>query len=159
MGLDRQLREHLGLLRGSKAVILGIGSTLKGDDAVGPLVCERLAGQVSATVIDAGTVPENYLRPILNAQPDCLLIVDAIDFAGDPGQARVFEADQISSFAFSTHALSPHLLLDLLRQEIDVDVYLVGIQPGHTRLGQPVSAAVRDSIETIAGLLLDVFPR
>jgi len=158
MGLDRQLREYLSPRRGLKTVILGIGSTLKGDDGVGPLVCERITGKVSATVIDAGTVPENYLAPIVKAQPECLLIVDAIDFAGDPGQARVFRADEMSAFAFSTHALSPHLFLDLLHQEIDVDVCLVGVQPGHTRLGEPVSSAVHDSIEILAGALMEIFP-
>jgi hydrogenase 3 maturation protease len=158
MSLDRQLAECLRPLRGSRTVILGIGNTLKGDDAVGPLVCARLASHVSATVIDAGTVPENFLRPILDARPENLLIVDAIDFAGEPGQMRVLRADEMSAFAFSTHALSPHLFLDLLHQEIDVKVYAVGIQPSHTELGEPVAAPVRESTERLADVLIETFP-
>jgi hydrogenase 3 maturation protease len=158
MRLDRKLAECLDTLRGTRTVILGIGNTLKGDDGVGPLVCARLAGQVSATVIDAGTVPENHLRPIISAKPENLLVIDAVDFAGHPGQVRVFPPDRMSDFAFSTHALSPHLFLDLLRQEIDVDVTIIGIQPGHTHLGEPVSAGVREAMELLAGMLVETFP-
>ena len=62
--IDPRLHERLDELCGSRTVVLGVGNTLKGDDGVGPLVCERLAGKISATVIDAGTVPENHIGPI-----------------------------------------------------------------------------------------------
>ena len=66
MGTDEQLFEQLNKLRDSATVIVGIGNTLKGDDGAGPLVCQQLRrAKVCAGLIDAGTVPENYIQPII----------------------------------------------------------------------------------------------
>ena len=43
-----QIRSKLTPLRGLKTIILGIGNTLKGDDAAGPLLCELLVGKTCA---------------------------------------------------------------------------------------------------------------
>jgi len=159
MGVDRRLLESLAAWRDSKAVILGVGNILKGDDAAGPLVCERLSGgRLSAVVIDAGTAPENYVRPILNAEPDVLLIVDAVDFGGRTGEIRIFEPAEIRRFAFSTHALSLHLFIDRLQQERPLTAHLIGIQAGERGLGDTVSSAVHEAIETLAVTLAVLFP-
>ena len=159
MGTDQQLFEQLSKLGGSKTVIVGIGNTLKGDDGAGPLICEQLrqAG-VSAEVIDAGTVPENYIQPIIKKTPQNLLIIDAIDFGAAPGVINIFKPEQLSSSVISTHILSPHLFLDMIRQDIDVDVYFVGIQPAQTKLGQSVSAAVKEAIQWLVRSLAEIFP-
>lgn len=152
------IAECLSALRGTRTVILGVGNTLKGDDGVGPLLCARLAGKVSAVVIDAGTVPENYLRPIIDAKCRNLLIVDALDFGGSPGQVRVLSPDEAGAFAFSTHSLSLHLFLDLLGREIEMQTLVLGIQPAHTQLARPVSPAVQETIARLADALVRVFP-
>jgi len=157
MGVDRRLLESLARSRHSKVVILGIGNTLKGDDGAGPLVCERLSGKVSARVIDAGAVPENYIGPVLQASPDVLLIVDAVDFGGHPGQIRVCTPDEIHGFAFSTHALSLHLSIDLIRREKKLEVYVIGVQAGGTKLGDCLSPAMREAVETLVDTLTQLF--
>ena len=66
MGAEDQLFKQLRKLRGSQTLIIGIGQLLKGDDGAGPLVCQRLqSAKVSAEIIDAGTVPENYIQPVI----------------------------------------------------------------------------------------------
>ena len=157
MGVDRQLLESLAQWRDSRVVILGVGNTLKGDDAAGPLVCERLSGRVSASVIDAGTTPENYIRPVLKASPDILLIVDAVDFGGCPGQLRVCPPDQIHRFAFFTHALSFHLSIEVIRRQKKLEVYLIGIQADRMRLGDRLSPAMREAVETLVDTLAELF--
>ncbi len=159
MQVHRQLSEQLERWRGSTVVILGIGNTLKGDDGAGPLLCEQLAGRVSSQVIDTGTVPENYIQPIVTTRPDHLIIVDAVDFGAAPGTVRLFQPQDINSVAFSTHALSPRLFLDVLRRETGADICLIGIQPGHTELGQPVCPAVQESVRMLADLMAGIFPR
>ena len=158
MSLDAQSRAQLDTLRDTSMVILGVGNTLKGDDGAGPLVCTRIAGRVSATVIDAGTVPENYLSPIVKAAPENLLILDAVDFGGRPGQVQVFPPDRATDFVFSTHSLSFHLFLTLLHQHKATRALLLGIQPGHTELGRPLSVPVQEAIDALAALLIDLFP-
>lgn len=153
-----KFRERLEGWRGSRIVILGVGNTLKGDDGFGPLVCAALANKVAARVIDAGTVPENHLRPLIQAGPQLLLVIDAVDFGGAPGAVGVFTLDQINDVAFSTHALSLRLFVDVLRTEIEVDVLLLGVQPIGTQLGQSVSAPVQASIREVAETLITMLP-
>jgi hydrogenase 3 maturation protease len=158
MAIDRQLLESLAGRCGSKVLILGVGNTLKGDDAAGPLVCERLSGRLSAVVLDVGVTPENYVGPILKAHADVLLIVDAVDFGGTPGVLRIFEPSEIREFAFSTHALSLHLFIETLQRDRPFDVRVIGIQTGSRQLGDGVSPAVQQAVETLADTLQTLLP-
>jgi len=158
MAADTHLLESLRTLHGSRTVILGIGNTLKGDDGVGPCICERLTGCVSAHVIDAGTVPENHIARIARLRPDNLLVIDAMDFRADPGTIRLFDPSDIPSVALSTHTLSPRLFVDLLQREAEVAVRFLGVQPSQTQFGVPLSEAVQSAVEVLADLLGQVFP-
>ena len=159
MGTDRQLFEQLSNLRGSRTLIVGIGNILKGDDGAGSFVCEQLkqAG-IKAEIIDAGTVPENYIQRIIKKTPRSLLIIDAIDFQALPGTIKIFKPEQINSTVISTHTLSPRLFADVVSRNIKVDVYFVGIQPAHTRLGDSMSPQVCQAARQLAQMLIDVFP-
>jgi len=159
MSAGEQLLDHLNKLRGSATVIVGIGSTLRGDDGAGPALCQQLASTgICAELLDAGTVPENYIQPIIKKAPRNLLVVDAIDFGGSPGEIRIFEPGQLDSLAVSTHVLSPGLFVDVIRRSIGVEVYFIGIQPVGTVLGQPLSPPVADAVRHLAQLLADIFP-
>ncbi|MHC4571310.1 MAG: hydrogenase 3 maturation endopeptidase HyCI [Planctomycetota bacterium] len=159
MGTDEQLFEQLNKLRDSATVIVGIGSTLKGDDGAGPLVCQQLRHtKVCAELIDAGTVPENYIQAIIKKAPQNLLIIDAIDFGASPGTVSIFKAEQLNSLVFSTHALSPRLFVDMVRKNIKVDVYFVGIQPAQVQLGQSISPQVSQAIQRLTDVLTEIFP-
>ena len=166
MGTDQQLLRQLNKLRNSATLIVGIGNLLKGDDGVGPLVCEQLAGKTSAELIDAGTVPENYIQPIIKKAPRNLLVIDAIDFGAPAGTIRIFEPERLNSHAFSTHTLSPRLFVDMVCQNIRIedpakrepDVYFVGIQPAQTQLGQSISPQASEAIQRLCRALTDIFP-
>jgi hydrogenase 3 maturation protease len=159
MGSDQSLFEQLNKLRDSSTVIVGMGNILKGDDGAGPLVCEQLkAAKVSSELIDAGTVPENYIQRIIKKAPRTLLIIDAINFGAEAGTIKIFEPSQLNSIVVSTHTLSPRLFVDIIRRSIQIDVYFIGIQPAQTQLGQPLSVAVRRAIEKLIGVLAEVFP-
>lgn len=158
MDVDREFLGQLEALSGSKTLILGIGNVLKGDDGAGPAVCEQLKSlEICAEVMDAGTVPENYIGPIIKRSPENLLIVDATDFGAAAGSIRMFDTGQLNSYAFTTHTLSPHLFVDMLKKEIDVEVYLVGIQPEHVELGKPLSESVNGAVEALCRCLEEVF--
>ncbi len=158
MGTDKQLFEQLNKLRGYKTLIVGVGNILKGDDGAGPLVCQQLNGKISADLIDAGTVPENYIQTIIKKAPRNLLIIDAIDFGASPGTINLFKPEQLNSSAFSTHTLSPRLFADMVCKDIDVDVYFVGIQPAQTQLGESQSAQVSQAIQSLVNVLTEIFP-
>jgi hydrogenase 3 maturation protease len=158
MASDKSLSEQLNKLCSSSTLILGIGNILKGDDGAGPLVCERLKeANISAGLIDAGTVPENYIQRIIKKSPRTLIVIDAIDFGAEAGTIRILEPEQLNSLVISTHTLSPRLFVDMVRQSIQVDVYFLGIQPAQTQLGQPLSAAVNKAIDKLSAVLTEIF--
>lgn len=159
MGTDEEVLEQLSKLRGSKTVILGIGNSLKGDDGAGPLICRHLQdAEISADVIDAGTVPENYIQLIIKKAPQNLLVVDAIDFGSHAGAVRIFKPEQLSSLVISTHTLSPRLLVDMVCRSIEVDVHFVGIQPEQTQLGQSITPQVNQAVQKVTDVLVEIFP-
>jgi hydrogenase 3 maturation protease len=159
MSSEQSLLKQLDIFRDSDTIILGIGNTLKGDDGAGPLVYQRLKdAKICAEVLDAGTVPENYIQKITGKSPQNLLIIDAIDYGETPGTIRLFKPEKLSSHVISTHSLSPRLFVDMICQNIDVDVYFIGIQPEQMQLGQPVSAQVTQAIEQLAEALIQIFP-
>ena len=135
------------------ALIVGVGNTLRGDDGVGPLVCHELKAILPDRVIDAGTVPENYIGKIIKKAPQALVIIDAIDHNAQPGDIRVFRADEINSMAISSHSLSPALFVDVILNDISPDVYIVGIQPKHLSLGCPPCLEVSRSAQTLVSLI------
>ena len=157
MKFDKQLFGQLNKLSNSTTLILTIGNILKGDDAVGPLIYEQLKGRISTEIIDAGTVPENYIQPIIKKAPENLLIIDAIDFAASPGTIRIFKPNQLNSLIISTHSLSPRVFVDMITQEIDVNVNFLGIQPLGTQMGCPLSTAVNKTAQQLISILTEIF--
>ena len=137
-------------------LILTIGNTLKGDDAAGPTLAEKLKPVIGDRIIDAGTVPENYIQPIINKNPKIFLIIDAINFDTEPGSIKIFPPEKIKSMAVSTHAPSPQLFLDVIKSSISPEVYFLAIQPEQTTLGEPLSPTVQLAVNTVANTITDL---
>jgi hydrogenase 3 maturation protease len=144
------LSRQLGKLNPAKTVIVGVGNTLKGDDGAGPRICHILRDKITAEFIDAGSAPENYIAKIIKISPEKLLIIDAVDFGAAPGTIKIFDIKDLGRFLFSTHCLSPHLFVEAIRSEINVDVIFIGIQPARLHLGRDLSKQVSDTIAALA---------
>ena len=156
--MDNKLLKQLSRLAGSKTLIVGIGNTLKSDDGAGPLVCEKLQrSKITADIIDAGSAPENYIQPVVKKAPQDLLVIDAIDSGASAGTISIFKPEQLSSIIVSTHTLSPRLFTDMVCQQIDVQVFFIGIQPKHVQLGREVSREVNNAIRELADTLTGIF--
>jgi hydrogenase 3 maturation protease len=156
---DSKIAEKLEKLRGSKSVIVGIGNTLKSDDGAGPAVCQMLEGKTTAEIIDAGTVPENFIQFIGRKKPQNVLIIDAVDFGSKPGDMKIIAPEELNSFAISTHTLSPRIFADLLRQITDTKVFFLGIQPENLQFGETLSAEVLKAVHNLAEILISVFKK
>ncbi len=152
-----KIADELEKIKGSKTVIIGIGNTLKSDDGAGPAVCKLLEGKTTAEIIDAETVPENFIQVIVRKKPQVVLVIDAVDFGASPGEMKIIALDQLNSFAISTHTLSPRIFADLLRQTIDVKVIFLGIQPKQLQFGESLSDEVANAVNKLAGILISIF--
>ncbi|MGC8797822.1 MAG: hydrogenase 3 maturation endopeptidase HyCI [candidate division WOR-3 bacterium] len=133
-----------------KTVIIGIGNPDHGDDGVGPAVAHLLQkrNRTSALIIDAGIVPENFLGPVISALPARVLLIDACDFNGAPGDFRLFNRSELQHLTvrgFSTHTPPLNLLANFIYAETGAEIWLLGIMPGQTArpgLSPAVTAAL-----------------
>ncbi len=152
-----KIADELEKLRGSKTVIIGIGNTLKSDDGAGPAVCQLLEGKTIAEIIDAGTVPENFIQVIVRKKPQVVLVIDAVDFGASPGEMKIIAPDQLNSSAISTHTLSPRIFTNLIQQTIDVKIIFLGIQPKQLQFGESLSDEVSQSVRNLTDILISIF--
>jgi hydrogenase 3 maturation protease len=146
-----RLREFLAL----RACIVGVGNRLKGDDAAGCLVLDRVAGRLRAHCVDAGAAPENILEPVARRDPEAILLIDAADFGAAPGAVRLFAPDGLAAGGVSTHGVSLGLACAYWRERTGARIGLLGIQPGSVTLGKAPTDAVLRAVETVATALLD----
>ncbi len=135
--------------------LLGIGNRMWRDDGVGSLTVEALEDYPELHTVDGGMVPENYLEKVVGHDPDTILIIDAVDFNGRPGELRLLEPGQLAGSGLSTHAGSPATLAQYLELRTGARVGLLAIQPGDTNQGSELSpevaATMRDLVEGLAG--------
>jgi hydrogenase 3 maturation protease len=138
---------HLKLHLVGKVLVLGIGNTLRSDDGVGSLLATAIEGKVPYIVYDSSSSPENYLGKIIKDNPDTLLIVDAVDFGGYPGEYRLLEGDNMQTVNFfSTHDASISLAINYLKNSIKVDIIILAIQPKILAFGDKLSPEISKTL-------------
>lgn len=155
----RTLSEQLPAILHGRVCIVGVGSDLRGDDGAGPELIRLIGGRVSAECFDVGVAPENYLEKIVSVAPDTVLIVDAADFDGAPGEAMIFSAEDAKSGGLSTHALSLDMVCTYLSVRRPMTVWVLGIQPAAVGLCAGLSAEVAATVGEIADCLAAMLPK
>jgi hydrogenase 3 maturation protease len=136
-----------------RVALVGVGNRLRGDDAFGPLVIDRVQDTVPADCFDCASTPENWLSKIEAAAPDTILALDIADFGGEPGELRLLRPDQLGRPGASTHGLSHRVWMELLSQRANAPIQMLAVQPIQIQLGSPVSEPVARRVEeVVAGL-------
>jgi hydrogenase 3 maturation protease len=149
--IERALRTALA---GRSAVLMGVGQALRGDDGFGPAAAGLLAGRAAAPVIDAGGAPENFSGAVRRRRPEVLVVLDAADFGGAPGELRLLGPGELAAGGLSTHAAGLRLLFDYLRAECGTEALVLAAQAGSLDLGAPMSPAVAAAARRAAELVL-----
>jgi hydrogenase 3 maturation protease len=141
--------------KGEKGVVLGIGNRLKGDDAVGSVIVEKLKEKIKnekLLIIDAENKPENYIGIIEKFSPSFILIIDAIDFNSFVGDFKIFTVDQIKDTTISTHNFSLPFFKKLLG---NIDIYILGIQIEKIEIGEKISQSLSETIKKIVRIFTE----
>jgi len=134
------------LLKGN-VVILGVGNELRGDDGVGVHIASRVKRR---NFINAGVAPENFVGKIKRMKPERIVIFDALDFGGKPGEVKIVDARKTEGLKISTHSLPLSFFCKLFE---DIGIYLVGIQPKNNEFGKGMSNEVVERAEKLVELL------
>jgi hydrogenase 3 maturation protease len=151
--MDSQFKDQLSEFVHGRTCVLGIGNRLWRDDGVGSHFAEALQPCPGLDVIDAGFIPENHLESVVNTRPDCILMIDATDFGGSPGDARLLYPEKIAGTCLSTHAGSLQMLAKYLHARTEAAIAVLGIQPADTRAGEKLSKSVRNTLDQLVALL------
>jgi len=152
MSLRSQLDRFFGTSEGVRAVVLGIGSQIRGDDAVGIAVVEHLERKAMGDVllIKTDVRPENFTGEIRKFNPTHVLMVDAAHFNGAPGEARVIPTQDIGGDRISTHHLPLTDLSYFIKGTMCADVALIGIQPESIAFGTEMTPALKRAAKQVA---------
>ena len=140
-------------LPNGKLVVVGIGNTLRGDDGAGSLVADRLRARHPDVVFDAAQAPENYLAPIRRADPGVVVLVDAADFGGSPGEVRTATTEDVEGSMMGTHAAPLSMFMRILKEDTGADVALLAIQAVTTELGEGLSGDVAEAVDDLVSRL------
>lgn len=139
---------------GGRVCVLGVGNRYRRDDGAGSLVAEYLVGRTDARSIDAGEVPENYLEQVAQSHPDTVLILDAFDFGGAPGDLRILDPDRVGASGLSTHALSLRMTAEYLSIRTRARLVFLAIQPADIGFGTELSENVSRAVELLKETLI-----
>ncbi len=157
MALREALRGFFKPPEGRRVVLVGIGSPIRHDDAAGLRVLELLGGRVPENVLLLRTeiVPESYTGAIRDFNPSHVLLLDAANFDGEPGEARIIPRDMIANATVSTHSLPLHIFIDYVRRSICERVALLGIQGADISLGEGMTPEVEKGALLVADAIKD----
>ena len=145
----------------ARIALVGVGHELRGDDAAGLLLAQRLQSMLDSQyvlVVEAGPVPENFSGVLRRFAPDLTLVIDAARMGAAPGAVRWLDWKDVRQANISTHTSSLCLLADFLARELDCPVALLGIQPATLSFDAPLSPLVQEACDQVCKLLLDVLP-
>lgn len=156
---EEELRKLQEGLQG-KTVIFTVGNLLKGDDGFGPVLASRIKDKVPS-VIDGGISPENFVHSIIREAPDTILVIDAADFKGKSGQARVFSPEEVQHLGyFSTHSFPITFILKFLKENCrNAKVVFLGVQPKSVRFGEGLSKEMEEAEGRLRQALLNILAK
>ena len=139
-----------------KSCVIGVGNTMRGDDAVGLEVARLLEGSLPPGVTVHTCEGEPVALLELWSGCDRVILVDAMVSGGEPGTVRSFDAAASPLPAElsgpSTHLLGVGEAIELARTlgRLPARVEVHAIEAGRLDAGEPLSATVAAAAAVVA---------
>ncbi|MCC6346128.1 MAG: hydrogenase 3 maturation endopeptidase HyCI [Nitrospirales bacterium] len=135
-------------------LIITAGNVLRADDGVGPYIARHLpVPRDGILVLDAGERPENIIDRAVGAKPVRTVIIDAAEFGGVSGEARIIPPELIEDHIVSTHAFPLSGVAEIIRCDTGSEVAFLGIQMGSKDFAEGLSVPVEQTAHEIIALL------
>lgn len=146
-----------------KAAVIGIGNPLRKDDGIAPLILEKLGEQrdrlpSGLDFIDAGIGGMSLLHYF--PKYDTVVIVDAVDFGGEPGETRFFSLEDVQNenmpIKLSTHVSDVMNILQLSYEigEAPDELFVFGIQPKEVTVEKGLTVELDQAVDSIISELI-----
>lgn len=148
-----------------RIVVLGVGNILNRDEGAGVYALQELEKRLpkgwkeKVELVDGGVLGLDLLPYVERATH--LLVLDAADFQGQPGEIREFSGEALKTFftgKISWHQLGFQEVLEVarVRGHYPGQIRLVGVQPGNMEVGLGLSSALELSVKDMARRALDI---
>lgn len=152
----------------ARVLILGVGNLLFGDDGFGPAVAEFLSQHYAVSddvyVMDVGTGVRRLLftLSLSEAQPEEIIIVDAVDWGQEIGQVSEIPAEALPITKiddFSLHQVPTSNMLRELQEYYGVKVTVVACDVGEIpQIIEPgLSASTQQAVLTASSRIAKRF--
>jgi hydrogenase maturation protease len=142
-----------------QAIVIGIGNPDRGDDAVGVRVARWVAAQRPDLCVLEFDDPSEALDAW--APEDTVVVADAINSGGDPGDIHVVDvlARKLPAGNWSTegtHALGLAVVVELARAlgQLPRRLMVVGVEAAQFDHGTPMSGVVEAAVPAAADAVL-----
>jgi hydrogenase 3 maturation protease len=135
-------------------LVITVGNLLRSDDGVGPYIAEQAKPPRNGIIIlDAGERPEDIVGQAIEVGPERVVIIDAADFAGEPGEVRAIPEEFMPENPITTHRFPLRVISRLVTEDTGARVDFICIQPESVGFGEGLSDTVRASAEEIVTML------
>ncbi|KYK27951.1 MAG: hypothetical protein AYK23_01940 [Candidatus Proteinoplasmatales archaeon SG8-5] len=139
----------------SRIAVIGIGNPLMSDDGAGVAVLDILRGihMPEVDIIELGSGGLTLLHRMEGF--DSVVLADAVDFGGEPGEVRIFSPDDVNSVktvGYSLHDVDILKVIELARQidQCPQRIMIAAIQPVKLEHSTEMSEPVRGNLEVLA---------
>jgi hydrogenase maturation protease len=153
------LRSELARWRGRRVVLVGAGNVLEGDDGFGVRLARAVeargaGGEPRLCAIDAGISPERWVGQAVRAGAEVLILADAVDFDGAPGELLLASAEELQArpLSASTHRV-PLSVLAQYAEGLGASAFVLGVQPASLRPGAELSPVVAATLDALVEIL------
>lgn len=147
----------------TRVAVIGIGQSLRGDDAAGLEAVRRWQEKFSETAnrpevqIEASELPGLALIDLMN-DVDAAILVDAIQSSAKPGTIHRLSESELASFTSgskSAHGWGVAETLQLRSQLTDakVNIRIIGIEAEQMELGAGFSCAIENALPTLCEVI------
>lgn len=130
---------------------VGVGNTLRGDDAVGVEVASRLRRALRGSGVEGVKVhpPDSSPERLLSHIPrsEGLVIFDAIEAGVEPGHILCASLGSTQFGFFATHNVPLRIIPGVAERKDSV--FVMGIEPERLEVGEGLSPKVKASAEAL----------
>jgi len=136
--------------------LVGVGNPLRGDDAVGLEIVSQLATKignnpVKDVIVHAPSAAPESLLSKIDCVNERILIFDAVELGGEPGQVTLANLGNSKFGYFATHNVPLRVIPGLAANPSNV--YVSGIEPEKLEVGEGLSGRVRTSADVVASVV------
>ena len=150
-----ELYQQIKPFLNSGSLIVGLGNILRSDDAVGVILARHLKKKTNFSIFDVETTFENYLEKIIQKKPKTLIIIDAIDFGGKPGEVKLFDPEELNTLNLGfTHNPSLNLGINYLQNKLKINIIILAIQPKSVAFKRGLSREIKKTVDLLENLFI-----